>query len=90
MVVGRIERNEARLEDLVSASNANLQAIGVEIKRQRTMMGLTLKDFEKMIGVPEATLIKMERDSSKAQVRTVERACRALGMTVTIGATDQK
>lgn len=79
------KRNQARLTDLIAASDGRLRDLGAEIKQQRILQGLTVHDLAQMIGVLDITLQRMERDCSKVRITTIERACRALGMTVTIG-----
>ena len=79
------EKNPARLEDLIAASDGRLRDLGAEIKHQRILQGLTAEELSQIAGVPAATIMRMERDSSGFQLKTVERVCRALEMRVTIG-----
>lgn len=79
------ENSLARLADLIAASDGRLRDLGAEIKRQRILQGLTVHDLSQMVGVLDVTLQRMERDCSESRLRTVERVCRALGMSAQIG-----
>lgn len=79
------ENSPARLADLIAASDGRLRDLGAEIKRQRILQGLTAEELSQIAGVPAAIIMRMERDSSGFQLKTVERVCRALKMRVTIG-----
>lgn len=78
-------REPARINDLIAASDGRLRDLGAAIKRQRILQGLTAEELSQIAGVPAATIMRMERDSSGFQLKTVERVCRALGMSVRIG-----
>lgn len=56
--------------------------VGSRLRRRRRALHLTLKDLADQSGLTEGYLSQVERDQVNASVRTLQRVCEVLKLTV--------
>ncbi|MCQ8186940.1 helix-turn-helix domain-containing protein [Streptomyces rugosispiralis] len=57
-------------------------SVGARLRRRRRALHLTLKDVADQAGLTEGYLSQVERDQANASVRTLQRLCEVLKLTV--------
>ncbi len=59
--------------------------VGEQLKRARQLKGMTLMDVEERTGIEASNISKIEHDKKGIHITTLQRLCKALNITVTVG-----
>jgi len=77
-----MEELRIRRTALMSDLDAGTLSPGETIRRVRQMIGLTMADYGKLVGLSKNEIFKIENDQGNPTIKTLERAGLPLGLKV--------